>query len=95
LIVARKSRTFEIGDRVAYSAAFLKSTGQHTGATPFLRGEVVSVEEFGPHQMCAIQWLLDGKPYPVASHYHDDGLGRVISPNLTTISRIAEDAALA
>jgi hypothetical protein len=91
----RKVAEFEIGDRVAYSASFLKSTGQRTGDTPFLRGEIVSVEPFGGHQLCTIRWELRGKPYPVASQYHDDGLGRVISPNLTTLARLAADSALA
>lgn len=93
--MARKHRFYSVVDKVAYAASFLKSTGQHTGDTPFLRGEIVRWEPFSDYQLCTIRWTLRGKPYPVASQYHDDGLGRVISPNLTLVSRIAADAALA
>ena len=79
----RTVKSFNVGDRVAYSAAFLKSTGQHTGPVPFLRGAVHSVESFGEHQLVAINW--DGV----------ERLGKVISPNLTLVDRIAIDAALA
>ncbi len=88
-------KTFQVGDKVAYAASFLKSTGQYTGDTPFLRGEIVSVEPFGACQLCTIAWTLNGKPISIPSHYHDDGLGRVIAANLTLVSRIAIDAALA
>jgi hypothetical protein len=86
----KQSKTFNIGDRVAYSVAFLRSTGQFTGDMPRLRGTVKAIEPFGPHQMVVIAW--DG--CFVKSHYHDDGLGRVINPNLTLVSRLAIDAAL-
>jgi hypothetical protein len=88
-------KTFVVGDRVAYSAAWLKSTGQRTGDIPFLRGAVVSVADFGAVQLCVIAWTLNGVPYAMPSQYHDDGLGRVIAPNLTLVSRLAIDAALA
>jgi len=89
--MAKAAKTFQIGDRVAYAAAFLKSTGQFTGIAPRLRGTVRSVEPFGPHALVTIAW----DNYKAQSQYHDDGLGRVISPNLTLVSRIAVDAALA
>lgn len=91
--MAKRAKTFTVGDRVAYSAQWLRSTCNHVGDLGFLRGEVKAIEDFGPHQLCTIAWELRGKPYPMASHYHDDGLGRVISPNLTLVSRIAVDAA--
>lgn len=91
----RKPKVFQIGDRVAYSAAFLRSTAMHTGDMPFLRGSVVAVMPFGGGQLCTIAWSLHAKPYKVESLYHDDGFGRVISANLTLVARIAEDAALA
>ncbi len=93
--MAKTKKTFQPGDRVAYAVGFLKSTGQQTGDSPFLRGEIVSVQPLGQVQLCAIRWTLRGKPYHAASQYHDDGLGRVIAPNLTLVSRIAQDAALA
>lgn len=85
------NKTFQVGDRVAYAAAFLKSTGQYTGPLPRLRGTVQAIESFGPHDLVTIAW----DNYRAPSQYHDDGLGRVISPNLTLVSRIAVDAALA
>ena len=91
--MASKTKTYTSGDKVAYSAAFLRSTGQYTGDIPFLRGEIVAVEPLGERQLCTIQWSLDGKPVRMPSQYHDDGLGRVISPNLTLVSRLALDAA--
>ena len=93
--MTRKPRTFQVGDKVAYRADFLRSTGQHTGDTPFLRGEVISAKPFAQYQLCLIRWTLDGKPYPINSQYYDDGLGRVISANLTLVSRIGIDSALA
>ena len=49
--------TFEVGDRVRYSVAFLRNTGQQTGDVPFLRGlidelltigeQVIAVVDFG------------------------------------------------
>jgi hypothetical protein len=86
----KQSKIFNIGDRVAYSVAFLRSTGQMTGETPRLRGTVKDITAFGPHQLVVIAW----DNCFVKSHYHDDGLGRVISPNLTLVSRLAIDAAL-
>jgi hypothetical protein len=37
------TKIINVGDRVAFSAAFLRSTGQYTGDVPFLRGEVTGV----------------------------------------------------
>ena len=86
-----KAKSFALGDRVAYAAAFLKSTGQYTGDVPRLRGTVHAVQALGQVQLVIIAW----DNYRVQSEYHDDGLGRVIAPNLTLVSRIAVDAALA
>ena len=86
-----KKQTFALGDRVAYSATWLRSTGNRTGPLGHLRGTVERVQKFGDNQLVVIAW--DG--YRCNSEYHDDGLGRVIAPNLTLVSRIAVDAALA
>ncbi len=90
-----KPKRFIVGDRVAYSAAWLKSTGTHTGDLPFLRGTVIAVMPFAGRQLCTIAWDLDSKPVRMVSQYHEDGFGRVINANLTLVGRIAEDAALA
>jgi len=89
----KRHKTYAPGDKVAYSAAFLRSTSQYTGDVPFLRGEIVAVEPLGERQLCTIQWSLGCKPVRMPSQYHDDGLGRVISSNLTLVSRLALDAA--
>jgi hypothetical protein len=88
-------KTFKTGDKVAYAALWLRSTGNITGDLPFLRGSVVSVDDSLSVQLVTIEWTLQGKPYPIQSQYHDDGYGRVIAPNLTLVERIAIDAALA
>ena len=88
--MTKKTPTFKVGDRVAYSVAWLRSTGNTTGDLPRLRGTVQAVEPFGDRQLCAIAW----DNYRIQSDYHDDGLGRVISPNLTLVSRISIDSAL-
>lgn len=80
---------FNPGDRVAYSAAFLKSTQMHECGG--WRGTVRAVESFDRLQLVTIAWDHG----PVLSHYHADGLGRVLSTNLTLESRIAIDAARA
>jgi hypothetical protein len=92
--MAKQKKIFCLGDKVAYSAAWLKSTGMRTGDYPFLRGTVVAVQDMSEVQLVTIEWTLRGKPYPMSSQYHDDGFGRVIAPNLTLVDRIAIDAAL-
>lgn len=86
-----KTQTFNIGDRVAYNVKWLRSTGNIVGDLPRLRGTVTAIDPFGDKQLVVIAW----DNYRVRSDYHDDGLGRVISPNLTLVSRIAIDSALA
>lgn len=72
--------TFSPGDRVAYSAKWLKSMGQFSGPLPALRGTVTSVEPFGGRALIGVAW---------------DGPAKVLDCNLTLVSRIAIDAALA
>ena len=86
----KQAKTFTVGDRVAYSVAFLKSTGQTTGDTPRLRGTVKDVQSLGEQQLVVIEW----DNCRVQSQYYDDGFGRVIAPNLTLVSRIGIDSAL-
>ena len=63
----------------------LRSTGNIVGDPPSLRSTVRAVEPFSDKQLVVIEW----DNYRVQSPPHDDGLGRVISPNLTLVSRIA------
>ena len=50
----------KIGDRVGYSAQWLRSTGQYTGTVPFARGEVVKIREYTSSLVLAtIAWEED------------------------------------
>jgi len=49
--------TLQVGDRVGYRAAFLRSTGQFTGPAPFARGTVIALNAVGPQATIAeIAW---------------------------------------
>lgn len=89
--MAKKSTTFSVGDRVAYSVAWLRNTGQIASRDNIggWRGTVKAVQSFGGNQLVTIDW-----GFFLPSEYHDDGFGRVISPNLTLVSRIGIDSAL-
>ena len=84
-----KEKSFNVGDRVAYSANWLRSTGNYTGDLPRLRGTVRETQKFDDNQLCVIEW----DNYKIKSEYHDDGFGRVIAFNLTLVKHIAFDAA--
>ncbi|WP_316196630.1 hypothetical protein [Bradyrhizobium sp. SZCCHNS3053] len=45
----------QTGDRVAYSAAFLKNTAQHTGFAPQRRGTFVKLWESNP-DFARVKW---------------------------------------
>ena len=79
----KAARTFAPGDRVAYAAAFLKSTGQRTGWAPCARGTVTGGQAFGPRVLVSVKWD------DVAEEKN------ILDCNLTLISRLAVDAALA
>jgi hypothetical protein len=50
----------KIGERVQYKAAFLRSTGQLTGALPNARGVVVALKPLGPETTLAeVLWDHD------------------------------------
>lgn len=51
-----KREAIKVGDRVAYSAAFLRSTGMITGAIPRARGIVTSLQKFGGAELAVIEW---------------------------------------
>ena len=89
--MAKQQKALAIGDRVAYSAMWLRSTGTFTGPLPRLRGSIVAFEPLGKGspRIAVISW----DSYKAPSQYHDDGLGRVLESNLTLVRRIAEDAA--
>ena len=68
---------FAVGDRVAYSVDFLRSTGQTTGDVPFLRGTVVEVRRLGDNDLVHVRW--DG------GMYGSREVVRVIAPNLAHV----------
>jgi hypothetical protein len=68
----------QLGDPVAYSSRFLKSTGQHTGDIPFARGTITGFTLMGKSQLAEIAWDREGIPGKVLvanlSRVRDDGL---------------------
>ena len=53
--------TLKIGDRVAYSAGFLRSTGMYTGEEPGMRGIVTGFEDISQGFVLAIvDWTGHG-----------------------------------
>lgn len=63
------------GDRVCFSRAFLRNTGQFTGRVPFLTGHIVSLENLGGDLVIAF------------IHWDDDVYGRVNVHNLIRADR--------
>ncbi|WP_454887924.1 hypothetical protein [Sphingomonas oryzagri] len=51
-----KANPIAVGDEVAYSAAFLRSTAQQTGEMPFRRGIVIASEPLGDRSLCRVRW---------------------------------------
>lgn len=68
--------TIEIGARVAYSKAFLQSTGQYTGDAPHARGIVTAIVPMGGLTLASVEWDKPDLP------------GRVNVKNLSTIRRV-------
>ncbi len=62
-----QSRTAKIsvGDRVAYKASFLRSTGQYTGDIPHARGVVTEIKPLGDNALATIDWGNDEIPAKV------------------------------
>ncbi|UGY15191.1 hypothetical protein HAP48_0042815 [Bradyrhizobium septentrionale] len=66
------TKTLTSGDRVAYAASFLKSTGQHTGAAPQRRGTFVSYWVSNP-DFARVHWDDFEQIAPqLAEQYGDD-----------------------
>lgn len=53
---AARSKAIEVGSRVAYSAAWLRSTGRFTGALPSARGVVTALIPLGETVLAEIDW---------------------------------------
>lgn len=52
----KKVANIQVGDRVAYKASFLRSTGQYTGDLPFARGTVTEMKTLGDNTLAVIDW---------------------------------------
>jgi hypothetical protein len=75
---ANRTRPINVGDTVAYSKAFLQSTGQYTGDVPHARGKVTALVPIGTETILAeIDWNTPDIP------------ARVNVKNLTTAKGIA------
>jgi hypothetical protein len=75
---ARRTRKIQVGDTVAYSKEFLRSTGQYTGDVPHARGQVTALISLGGDVTLAeITWDTPDLPK------------RVNIKNLTTTRGIA------
>ena len=55
-----KKQTLSPGDRIAYAAAFLKNTRQHTGAAPQRRGTFVRYDVGSP-DFARVHWDDEGE----------------------------------
>jgi len=74
----KRTQAIQVGDTVAYSKAFLQSTGQYTGDVPHARGKVTALKELGKEVTLAeIEWDKPDLP------------ARVNVKNLTTARGIA------
>ena len=56
----QKAFQLQRGDRVAYSASFLRSIGCTTGELPQARGTVQELLELGSTQLAQIRWDTPG-----------------------------------
>lgn len=74
--------TMQIGDRVAYSVKFLRATGMFAGPIPHARGTIVALEPMGDRAIATVDWNNPAIPR------------RILTANLTLVSRIAVDSAL-
>lgn len=59
---AQRVSKIEVGSKVAYSSAWLRSTGQGTGALPFARGIVTELKKMGETVIATIDWGDDEVP---------------------------------
>lgn len=81
--MTKEASKFVVGDRIAHSAAFLRSMCQHSGKAPFMRATVASIgSPVSPSAGAIIQYRTD------------DGVeGGGLACNFTLVSCFAIDAA--
>ena len=74
-----KAINLAIGDKVAFSAAFLRSTGQFSGRAPALRGTITALDDLGGCVLASIDW-------------HDGTQSRANVKNLARVGSAAMNA---
>ncbi|HWY87125.1 MAG TPA: hypothetical protein VNX28_10390 [Gemmataceae bacterium] len=73
----KRTQPLKVGDKVAYSKAFLQSTGSYTGDIPHARGEVTALISIGETTLAEITWDKPDLP------------AKVNVKNLVSVQRIA------
>lgn len=53
---AQRIQPIQAGDEIAYTAAFLRSTGQYTGDVPQAKGRVTALVPLGETMLAEIVW---------------------------------------
>lgn len=76
-----KRRTLKAGDRVKYSRAFLRNTGQLTGPIPFANGIIQDIEKW------------DGCTLAVVDFGGELGTKRVNTSNLVHVDDLHKEGA--
>lgn len=61
-----RTKPIAVGDQVAMTAAFLRSTGQYTGDVPHAKGIVASLVPLGSITLAEIDWDTPDMPRRVA-----------------------------
>jgi hypothetical protein len=77
--------TIDVGDRVGYRVAFLRSIGMTHSPMAHARGTVTALERFGGAQLASVEWAAP----------HQDMPPRVLDQNLARVGSLAftsEDA---
>ena len=54
--------SIQVGDRVAYSAKFLRSIGCYSGDMPHARGTVTALQPLGQTTLAVVDWNTDEIP---------------------------------
>ncbi len=52
----------KVGDKVGYSAAFLRSTATYTGSLPQARGTITKLEPLGECTLATVSWDIEDIP---------------------------------
>jgi hypothetical protein len=59
---ANRAKPLAVGDRVAFTAPFLRNTGQYTGDVPRARGTVAALVPLGDTMLAEVDWNTPDMP---------------------------------